>query len=395
MKEIIKYDFRKKVNKGLLRAWDTLLQDFASVQHPIFGGERINIPDEYEQLFNPRHIYMVFVTILDYFHENIPVEKVEWFIPLKYKGITFQMGNLKYGFRIYVFDIDKEDPIINEFIKRLHSLIKLSDGLISPYLDELMQSGEFTLKNDYYFLFEMYFFYKDKLIENEKEILKLSEAMKVHDIPRKELIDKGKEKLGRKAESFYYFYAMMDSFFSLLEHLCVLLLAMDKDYNSGIENVQDFIFNTNWTEKYNRIFKDYLIFKKRYNKLHIVKEKYRNTFSHGGFEKNGNPVFVHVPGVGALPIALSKFKDTVRSTYLPKRNETYEELIKVFDDFFVEMESDKTFSRKLKIIKSMRDIIYNYDYHQKYTEAVKSNKKLNDFFKIEDLLLSRYIDMDW
>lgn len=276
------------------------------------------------------------------------------------------------------------------------SIIKLSDGLLSPYLSDLMNAGECTLKNEFAFLYRMYSFYKKELLDNEELITNAKTKSKDKEISRNEMKEIAILVHDKKMKSFYYFYAMMDAFFSLLEHLCVLLLAMDEKFVPSNENIQKFIFDTNWTEKYNRIFQDADIkYKRRYNKLHIVKEKYRNTFAHGAFEKNGNPVFVHVPRVGAVPIALSKYKDSVRSSYLPVKNESYLELIEIFEGFFDDLESDKFFARKYEIIRNTNDIVYNSEYHKKYVDAIKSKKKLKEFFKVQELLLVRYQDMDW
>ena len=130
---------------------------------------------------------MVFVTVLDYFYEYQPMEKVEWFIPLKYKGIVFQMGNMKYGFRIFVFDRETEDDIVKEFLKKLCSIIKLSDGLISPYLSDLMNAGECTLKNEFGFLYRMYSFLKKELIDNEELITRAKTKIKEKEISRNEI----------------------------------------------------------------------------------------------------------------------------------------------------------------------------------------------------------------
>lgn len=119
-----------------------------------------------------------------------------------------------------------------------------------------MNAGECTLKNEFAFLYRMYSFYKKELLNNEELITKAKTRIKEKEISRNEIKEMAIQVHNKKIQSFYYFYAMMDAFFSLLEYLCVLLLAMDEKFMPSNENIQKFIFDTNWTEKYNRIFQD-------------------------------------------------------------------------------------------------------------------------------------------
>lgn len=80
-----------------------------------------------------------------------------------------------------------------------------------------------------------------------------------------------------------------------------------------------------------------------------------------------------MPRVGAVPIALSKYKDSVRSSYLPVKNKSYLELIETLEGFFDDLEADKFFARKYEIIRNTNEIVYNSEYHKKYVDAIKSS----------------------
>ena len=74
--------------------------------------------------------------------------------------------------------------------------------------------------------------------------------------------------------------------------------------------------------------------KEFYDKLKLLKERMRNTFAHGRFDKEfGASVRFHLPGIGAVPASMSKVKDSPHFHFIPISNQSFESVCKLFDDF--------------------------------------------------------------
>jgi hypothetical protein len=64
----------------------------------------------------------------------------------------------------------------------------------------------------------------------------------------------------------------------------------------------------------------------RLDRLHEVSETYRNTYGHGGFDKEGGSIYFHVPDVGALPARLTDVRDSPHFDVIPVGSLDFEEL---------------------------------------------------------------------
>jgi hypothetical protein len=134
-------------------------------------------------------------------------------------------------------------------------------------------------------------------------------------------------------EGFYNTVAMIDAYFSLLEHLFVMMLGW-ADYRPESDDLLEYI-GAGWSDKCQRLFhihrdkesKDF------YDRLRSVKEHYRNTFAHGGFEKGGASLRFVVPGVGAVPVQLSGAGRSPVSRFMPVEGDDFTTICQLFDEF--------------------------------------------------------------
>lgn len=78
----------------------------------------------------------------------------------------------------------------------------------------------------------------------------------------------------------------------------------------------------NWSEKLKRVWdliKDQEA-KTLYDELRTIKERFRNSLSHGALEKGGMSLFVHIPALGALPASLpASLRASTTATFHSKR----------------------------------------------------------------------------
>lgn len=132
-------------------------------------------------------------------------------------------------------------------------------------------------------------------------------------------------------EGFYATVAMTMAYFSLLEHLLVLVLPVT-DFDPTSDSVTDFI-KLKLFEKYDKIFDastDPLVHNFR-QQLHKIAEQWRNPYGHGGFDKAHGNIWFHVPGIGPLPMLLSDIRAHATFGIVPTRESRFDQVCALFD----------------------------------------------------------------
>ncbi len=133
-------------------------------------------------------------------------------------------------------------------------------------------------------------------------------------------------------EAFFLSVAMVDAYFSLLEHRLILLRAFTgKPMAAG-----DFekLLGANWERKMVTVLdlnlkgKDG---KAMLGQLRRIKERIRNPFAHGGVENDRGSIYVQLPGFGAVPGNFSRAKDSVRFNFRPIQSDDHSAMCGVFD----------------------------------------------------------------
>ncbi|MFF4190996.1 hypothetical protein [Nonomuraea sp. NPDC001831] len=140
------------------------------------------------------------------------------------------------------------------------------------------------------------------------------------------------DRMDIETEGFFCTVAMTSAYFSLLEHLFVLVLPAT-DFDPAQELVTDFI-GMRLFDKYDRVFNDpsnhpASLYRKR---LHDAAERWRNPYSHGGFDKSHGSIFFHIPEVGALSVLLSDIRTHPTFCLVPDREMSFDQLCMLFDE---------------------------------------------------------------
>jgi hypothetical protein len=224
-----------------------------------------------------------------------------------------------------------------EIIGKLHkSILYLEKAILTPLAAEQIETGNITIANHYGRLNNMYYYFRGQA----KSAYLPKEVIDSDDIS-KHLSALLNSRFRAAKEGAYNSLAMIDAFFSKLEHTLVLLLPFS-NYARADDNLAAFI-GTNWSEKYKRIFSLESVAKAKsfYDRLDNVKETYRNTFAHGGFDKNGSSIYFHIPGLGAVPASLTDYKNSPHFHFMPVDELNHDEICTLFDEFekWLEMES--------------------------------------------------------
>ncbi|PIT06399.1 hypothetical protein TSA1_29795 [Bradyrhizobium nitroreducens] len=162
-----------------------------------------------------------------------------------------------------------------------------------------------------------------------------------------------------RTQGFYHSTAMVDAYFSRLEHNLVLLRAF-----SGkplLEGELTAYLSKLWDEKLKALVDvDEPAMQKLYSDLKRIKERVRNPFAHGGVENDGGSLFVHIPTVGALPANFTQIRNSVRFNFIPVEKDDHGAACAVFDEFDEAMRNGPLSSAH-DFIEASVDPVYSAD----------------------------------
>jgi len=320
-------------------------------------------------------------------------EKVAWTIPVKYKEVEFLLGYRKFGLDIRSATNPKSvQEIAIEMVNKLNKGVSIADKLLEPFAKEQLKNKNITVANNFHALNARYLFFRNK-----------AEKSFASSPPKRKIIkrDKTGEPVAWEShpykpqlEGSYYTIAMMDAFFSKLEHILTLILPFAFDKIDKIDLVS--FIGLTWSEKFKQVFN--VIAggeqKRLYDNLIEIKERYRNPLSHGGFEKGGASLYFHFPAVGAIPIRLSKFRESIHYSFIPIREAKFEEICFLFDcvDQFID---NGKYKLGMQYITAGLDVAFDKESVDEYNLAMQSEKNFLELIEYVSYTTMMDMNMDW
>jgi hypothetical protein len=315
-------------NHGVLRR---ILKDVEPLEARRYDLGWVYADDISERLPLP---YMVRLTLLlgtNCKHILRPFEKTAWAIHLEYKGVQMRLEHGKFGMRLAT-PTGVAPTLIDEFIATLQRAFRVADRLLQPLVEDQIRRGNVTIPNIFHRLDARYAFFRKRALRaytsKDKREERIAELF-VKALEAKRVISLDPVKPER--EGFYYAAAALDAYFSRLEHVLALVLPFVAHDPSRLDLLK--FIASNWTRKIKAVFDlgSNQEANKLYDELRSVKERYRNPLSHGGFEKDGASLLIHVRGIGAVPTRLSGFKESIHYEFFPVTPLSFGEACKVFD----------------------------------------------------------------
>lgn len=341
----------------------------------------------------PYIVFIIFVHLKKYEFGG-RWEKVAWEIPIKYKGISMMLAHKKFGFSIRTYSDTIEDgKLAQEAIYKINKSIPTAEKLVEPLIKSQVNAGAITLDNDYTFLRSRYEYFREKSIEHLHIELNGGEDS---NIDMEEILNSGEMKLDfriLKGKAASYIAAMADAYFSLLEHILVLLLPFTKE-TLCFTTLSKFI-GSNWGEKYKILFdiKDREI-KKHFDTLRDIKEIYRNPLAHGNFRKEGHSLYVHFPNVGAIPMKLTQSNSIKHFSFYNLKEVELNYICESFDlfDSFLEKRGAKY---GMIYIKNGLSVLYDEETVKSYKNAMNSESSFIEFVNELEQRFENQRNMDW
>lgn len=252
-------------------------------------------------------------------------EKIRWSVYARVAGspVVFQMK--KFGFTILHCKDSQID--LNRVQGQLRSAIVVLEAALSKEMGYFKSKGHVTMGNHAGEFQARYRFFRNLASRA------YSFAEKSPKKPNlKKLFDGLNRQVQWRRKGFFYSTAMVDSYFSSLEHRLNLLRAFVGKPLADGELLQ--FIGLKWDEKLKKLVGIPLpgSAETLLGQLRKIKERVRNPFAHGGVENDGGSLFVHLPGVGAIPSNLSAFKESVRFNFIPVESKDHDEMCVTFDE---------------------------------------------------------------
>lgn len=273
--------------------------------------------------------------VLGFPHKG-PEEKVRWSVFATFNGALVSFELRKSGFTI----CHDDDAAVD--VKRLRGqllvAVKHMEKWLEPLAEQQIDANKVSIANHYGEFDKRYRFFRTQADRAYRRAAQPPKKRKPPASPDdfimtvSEFFAPWNHSIRNTTRGFYHSVAMVDAYFSRLEHQLLLMRAL-----SGApmpeRGLRDFLAKT-WDERFREILPidgDRQV-QKAFQKLKGLKERVRNPFSHGGFENDGSSLFVHVPTVGAMPANFTRIKNSVRFNFIPLEKEDHASSCALFDE---------------------------------------------------------------
>jgi len=232
----------------------------------------------------------------------------------------------------------KEDAnaFSDRFIKVMQRLIRIAEtDIFYPAIKSEVAGGELGVANNAGSLLRQYRYFRNgaHLGFDKKGRLQPPAPDESTDDEQlaKRIVHAFNSDSAAKMEGSFNASAMVNSYFSFLEHYLSLVLPFTAvDLKSF--DLQRF-FGDSWSAKFKTVIdiSDPNI-KAIYDRLIRVSETYRNPLAHGGWDKRGPTASVRLDGLGRIPLLLSGIERTVGFRMEAVASDDFAEICELFDE---------------------------------------------------------------
>lgn len=221
-----------------------------------------------------------------------PGEKVAWWVEFTYKGYPCELAHQKFGLRVRIggdLTEDQAGSLLTEIRKKLVSAVKTVEGLLAETASDTLNAGHVTVVNQHQKLRRAYDYFRGRAT-NPDAVDDVSESG-TNEFGSWSTFVPGKDVMALNA--FHDLVAAISAFVSSLEHDLVLALPF-LDFDPTVDDLTQ-IIGDRWGERWRRVVghSDPEAVRLR-ERLAEVVERWRNPYSHGGFEKgHGATIYLH------------------------------------------------------------------------------------------------------
>jgi hypothetical protein len=260
-------------------------------------------------------------------------EKVRWSVYGSVNGEPVGFELRKFGFTILRSGEAKVST--QRIIGQLKTALKEIEAFLEPYAEAQVETGDVLIVNRFGEFESRYRFFRELARKAYAKAAKPPRQKKPKKSKKSELTlgiaDAFNHSWAANREGFFHSTAMVDAYFSALEHRLVLL----RSFTGAALDPGDLtrLLAANWDEKLKTVLPvagdrqaELLL-----GKMRRIKERIRNPFAHGGVENDKGSLFFHLPTVGSIPANFTRFGDSIRFSFTPIEADDHAECCAAFD----------------------------------------------------------------
>ncbi|MEG2472474.1 hypothetical protein [Acinetobacter sp.] len=265
------------------------------------------------------------------FPSGIIHDKMYWSINFTYKGYKCVIADQKFGLCLYTENTSVVNP--KEILDKLEkALLLIEKNYLNVFANEQIKKGNITVSNQFYKLNGQYEYFRDRAIAEYSTVPEVNVEGDELQCLLAGFEERHNQEKKAERQGQYNALAMIDAYFSRLEHIMVLALPF-ANYHREKDDLNKFVADP-WGRKLQRIlnFSNQRV-KKHHQDLLYIKEKFRNTFAHGGFEKNRQSLSFHLGWAGAIPVSMSGVRESVHFNNISIDKRGFEYICEVFNTF--------------------------------------------------------------
>jgi len=248
-------------------------------------------------------VYFLLVKLLG-FKDLGRFEKIDWSIPIDFKGRAYLVEHGKFGLSLLAHSPDEEAEEASDIANRLRKGVKAA----RPYFDRLayqaVERSEINVKNNSMYLQRRYEFLRS---EHESKCESINALKEERRSARGQLqLSIGSFVMSpvssMSEEANWLAISAIEAFFSWTEHV-LIHVAIFMCNISTAHQVAD-LAASEWSQKFKSVFDISLRAEKNlFDQCMTIRQELRNFIAHGAFGKRGEAFSFH-SSAGAVPVIL-------------------------------------------------------------------------------------------
>lgn len=294
-----------------------------------------------------------------------PGEKIAWWVDFSYKGETCTLTHEKFGVRLYL-TTTAADPKARaaQILKQLRSSMRTVEGLILSSAPDLLSRGDATVRNQHTALSRAYEYFRERA-ENPFHIPDERESGVSPGGGTWSSFRSGSVRM--QLNSFHDMVAAISAYLSRLEHALVLALPFS-GFDPDADDLTGLI-GSRWGEKWARVLGSGREAARYRERLVEVVERWRNPYSHGGFEKGHTAsIWLHAPGLAAaVPVGMSDIRHSPHFSFLPADEADIADTFALFDE--VDAWLDTVLPEAMEWCRSGLNVRFDEDFREQVADA--------------------------
>lgn len=326
-------------------------------------------------------------------------EKVRWTVYGAIDGQRVAFEHQKFGFTVFLPKdrLDLQSRVEGQLCGALREV----EAYLQPFAKAQVDQGEVMIVNRFAEFDERYRFYR----ELADAAYRRGSAPPSPPEPNGEQAD-GRARmqditaqlnasLSAEREGFFHSTAMIDAYFSCLEHRLVLLRAfMGKPFGQGEVLA---LLGMKWGDKLKLVLPTPLSRSAAdgVGRMRRIKERIRNPFAHGGVENDQGSLFFRLPGIGPVPGNFTRFGDSVRFSMLPVDADDHAESCATFDALDQLLAAGELAGPD-QFIKDSVDPVFDAHHCAEYAEAIAGGPDaINAYIEAWSYRWEQHANMDY